>query len=929
MALCRRRLSEGYAFDLGDLEPRLYEGCDEYAGLLFGPLDLDFATCKSAKKFNVTHNFFALSEIDELQAHSDKEVNRAGDELELQDVGTYSSVAIANGQADAPDVWALEIDDVDGHAPVELHTWEAFQDQALSDDQCIAYLSECGTGVFDAAAKHWSDSANTTVLAQDVALRALCDAILGRSSLLFQWSPEKGSFVRPMEQIPVSGLSLACSGRFVNAMLDFGSQYRSLSELAAYVGTTELSCTALVAFKSCFASILDGIETYVTMNIDRVKSLLQLQAVVERPWQLVIILRRLMIALQTCVGDEEVISALSDEVHEILSCDKQFAAILRLMLAKVSAPWLERLTFDLRLRDGDAPIGINNFCHLNEIRPLDSSTISQARSPADWSLASFVGENDRALIQQTKLCLQLLRQHAPTQGLTSSAAMSYDMGLSAGGGLLTAREMLLEQSESFLQCSTLANDEARKASDPYYELLAEQSSTDQARPSADFSYQSLEVLDAEMSSPLTPISSRMDDLQFAVAAQMASQTPVTTNRDVIELADLHFDPLQQLRPVMQARQNDASTALLRYLFHSCQLQRHLDLQWQFHLIGNGDFAARLSEALFSLGTQPAVRKRGSRPTTGVVGLQLRGHEGQQWPPASSELQLTLMGLLSETYRDHAGKSSSPTDRTGLPNGLSFSVRELPEKDIERVLDAGSIYALDFLRLQYQPPAPLDTILTQKCMQAYDQIFRILLRLLRVLHVTTSLRQKFKTPGRSSLQRNGYVETSSLLFATEAHQFTTTLASHFMDVGIAAPWRIFCSALNSTESALRTDTFTANNAPRSLEDLRQAHEFCLETIRSSLFLRRKQERIRAGIEDVLTIILMCASALDREPKATFEVDLKHFKEALTKLLELLRLAVEKSSRSSTVDLASEEETTLVSILLARLDWNGFRSKSSPQ
>ena len=96
----------------------------------------------------------------------------------------------------------------------------------------------------------------------------------------------------------------------------------------------------------------------------------------------------------------------------------------------------------------------------------------------------------------------------------------------------------------------------------------------------------------------------------------------------------------------------------------------------------------------------------------VMGLRLGTTHEERWPPASSELQLTLMGILNETYgKAQASQDSRRANEQALPGALSFAIRQLPEAEIDQVLDPNSLYALDFLRLRYTIGAPLDAIMT--------------------------------------------------------------------------------------------------------------------------------------------------------------------------------------------------------------------------
>ena len=129
--------------------------------------------------------------------------------------------------------------------------------------------------------------------------------------------------------------------------------------------------------------------------------------------------------------------------------------------------------------------------------------------------------------------------------------------------------------------------------------------------------------------------------------------------------------------------------------------------------------------LFSTSDQSS--SEGRRKSQGKTGLRLQNRDA--WPPTTSELRLVLTGILSESFASDSyaarQRTASPEaqDR-GFSEAMSFAIRDLSDLELEKCRDADSIYALDFLRLQYKPPsALLDTILTLASQKKYDLIFK--------------------------------------------------------------------------------------------------------------------------------------------------------------------------------------------------------------
>jgi hypothetical protein len=165
----------------------------------------------------------------------------------------------------------------------------------------------------------------------------------------------------------------------------------------------------------------------------------------------------------------------------------------------------------------------------------------------------------------------------------------------------------------------------------------------------------------------------------------------------------------------------------------------------------------------------------------------------------------------------------------------------------------------------------------------------------------------------------------------AHHIISLLTSHFLDIGIEAPWRDFVASITEVEKALGEEDERRRGGKPSivgLDGLRHLHDQCLESIRTRLFLRRKHEKIRTGIETVFTAILNCAAALENDDFGVLESLCAEFQDRVAVILDLLRTAVKKSSRAKTDLDTAESETEAISFLLRRLDWNGFYRNDGP-
>ncbi|KAK8172668.1 LOW QUALITY PROTEIN: Spc98 family-domain-containing protein [Phyllosticta citrichinensis] len=309
---------------------------------------------------------------------------------------------------------------------------------------------------------------------------------------------------------------------------------------------------------------------------------------------------------------------------------------------------------------------------------------------------------------------------------------------------------------------------------------------------------------------------------------------------------------------------------------SHNLRLHISIQRQYQLLGDGVFMSRLTSALFSPDLEIAERRRGTVRTGAPMGLKL-GSRSTNWPPASSELRLALMGVLSESYqssslyhrwqqqqqRQNSHQAKHPRETPDLPGNLSFAIRVLQPAEIDQVMDPHSLYALDFLRLQYTPPAPLHIVLTPPILDKYDQCFRLLLRLARMLFVVTHQLPRpssFRTT--TSASDGSSADATAALFRLEAHHFVTAVSAHFFVDGVADAWARFEADLDAVERRIATTSSTTTTPAAvvgldGLEALRAAHDAVLDSILFALLLRRRQRPVMQLLEAIFDAVLAFA------------------------------------------------------------------------
>jgi hypothetical protein len=817
-----------------------------------------------------------------------------------------------NEHLDEHDVWNFDAEPSQSPVGPRLHTWEAFQ---LKQDRPPhpAYFSEAGAGAFNAVFQQREQSAG--IIQHDVTLRACCSLILGRSSVLFQWNPAKRSFISTLQRVSLPGMSLLGSQQLLQRFLDTGTTFRELCAFVAQPNTRV--CTAMVALRRSITAVLDYLERHLCEQIVCVRSLLQLQQVIDRPLSILRHLHKFLRKLRRDLTDEELISTLSDEVTQLAESGSTLTGMMSEILSGASMPWLQRMAEDVGL---SASMRGSN-CAL----PTDG-TASTASDPMPE--ASFLAIEDTRNLSSVRRSIRLLRQHVPDHPLADphSAALGLDVVQTASGRdlailLQRADEYKLQMTEEMMRhCQGI-----RWLKKPA-PLPPNEDSSSTFGSEGPFALSALEDIamlgdEMEVTNPSeTPV---YHSLQKAVEAIFESSTGQPDNISVGDFSDVLFP----LRPFVDTQALLVNGAVAEYLFNKYKLLDHLELHRSYHLFGNGDFVTRLATALFSDDVQTAERKRGNIPTSETMGLRLGSRESQRWPPASSELRLTLLNVLSDSY---VSTDAQQQGTAQLPGGLSFAIRELSDAEIDRVMDPTSIYALDFLRLQYTPPSPLADIFTPAIVQHYDSIFRTLLVHVRVLHATSQLSALCnKTQIRKSF-RNASRETLTLRrFAWKARHFSTTIFSHFTDTVIASSWKDFSLQMIALQPKAQEASEQPQAQPTDLPSLTASHESYLSSIRNKLFLRHKHAAIRLAVEELAGIIVKTtAGAL--HPSETERSSLAEQEERFDilsdELIGLLRGVASKISREQRdwqqqQSSASSSESEAAKLLLARLSWRG--------
>ena len=797
------------------------------------------------------------------------------------------------------------------------------------------YISEGGPQVFDAALATAAETTRNGDLSTDPGrviqsgplLSCLFQLGLGRESILYSYDQNLRSFQPRLKDGRMTGYSLETFKSLSDSFVDYGNKTKELRSFIDRTQASSGSFPALIALAGSFSSLLNTLHVQIGEASEAAHTLLKLQSLFERPGQILTLLSDLGRKLGKTQTDEELLSKLYDIV-----LDSEHSAIwIRVLLFRVltfaSKPWLESAGGWLGLKAYSVPgawARCPKFVNVTE----EAQRVEYDLQPQ--AIPSFFAGEDARILFETGRSLRLLEAHRPEHPLVEAASFC------------------LEEIPTLEWCSTWVDVEKIQTKAEEYEskLLKAVSDFDSHGRSKSLRHKDLDdhrryqfeitglsedtskayisASIAAFEKPLPRLDTGLDSGPLYAYDNHKSSTFDTLDEETFS-PPVSLLPVLSFNPLISIQAHLINRACLRLLFKEHKLRSHFSLLHRYSLFGDGVFASRLSHALFDPELPTAERHRG-RSRAGISGLKLGSRD--TWPPASSELRLALMGILTESYHD-IGQLERPWLFYGeLPGGLSFAVRDMSEEELKRCMDPNSIEALDFLRLQYSPPPPLNALITQDSLLKYDAVFKLLLRTVRMLFVVNQLFQDTKDCGA----RSDYL---SQRFRIESHHFTLAIAGYFFD-GVKASWGILESKLKDVERALD------GNGPESLADLRDFHEQILDRMMFTLILRKRQVQVMKLLEEIFSLILQFAKHIRSKACGLSEVadsmsDIRQiydkFKKKVRVLISVCRGLSERRGQGGTMthepfqdmsrsDGTSEDGGNTMGQLLLKLEMNGF-------
>jgi Gamma tubulin complex component C-terminal/Gamma tubulin complex component N-terminal len=719
----------------------------------------------------------------------------------------------------------------------QLVNWDTFLDP--KDEKArSAYLSEAGPAVFDAVLTTEAQCTNTilaTVVGQHGDfLRSLFELGLGRESLLYQYDDTLSSFISATGNFGLSGISFELRGAVLQNVLQMGNCVRGLQAFVAEPKFNPLS----VALGSAVSTIFYAMEFELQASKTNIQSILQIEDIFSRPKCLVHTLQNLVKIVRTTECAKDSIIKLMHESERLCSQYVWQAPLLHNILGRVSAPWISAVETEAGLRK------LPPCSEAGTLLSADSSKNQQRLGDRDGETALTQIEE---VATDSRRCLDILQaQQADHPLLKPSTGSPSGLAWQVSWEGIAHVQMKANEYEKALQKAVIEyscgnSTEAHHSGD----TAADHASPDEDNVPLLIDLDTPDVLNRCLGED--PSSTESSLSQLASMALTADDQLLEASGQADLSPPLSHSFSLSLLPLLNSQSRLLSFSTLNLLFTTYSLGTHLSVQHRFQLLTDGPFASRLSRALFDPDQSTG---EGRRTSDGATGLRLQARHS--WPPASSELRLVLMGILSESY--HPAVDPRGYNGDDLPGNLSFAIRDLSAEELDKCRDASNIEALDFLRLQYKPPPVLDIVITQSSLKKYDKVFKYMLRLLRMQAVAQSLL-------RDATGRNGRLDRHSQRYRIEIHRFIFTLAEYSSSDIIGVEWSRFQKHIENIEGAIMRGDYEGTLAMAgSLSRLEQAHEHVLDRIIRALFLSRRHTQAKEVMESIFGLILRVAAII---------------------------------------------------------------------
>ncbi|KAG0637074.1 Spc98 family-domain-containing protein [Tuber brumale] len=885
-----------------------------------------------------------------------------GSPTEVDSIASTAGEAVKQESSDtSEDIW-LQPGSSDPPVNPQFQTWESFL-SAGANNPVNPYLSEAGPQVFDAVLTEYMDGPEeiTEVVRTDVFCTCLLHLGLGRSSVLFTYNRKKAEFLPIKPRLRISGCTAGTVDSIIKSFADCGKKIKQLQKFVDDIGNDSRAVTpSIIALADCTTAMVESIQQRLSVDPTTISSVLHLHSLMREPSLIIDTFHQIISQTAGISDDSRLLTTLFEVVQQEQHRSGWLKPLLMETLARVTRPWLESIEewIGLGRPAGGEGIGFKGSVERGFFVKVEEETYVDERG-AEHTNRNFIfdkakvpsfmsAESGESLFESGK-SLRFLQKFHPNHPLSRPGAVE------------GVRAPILEWKFSWEDLNNLQSQatsyerELRSAVNKYSAhgsmATAFMAGNYQSAPGDIEAFEtfgkSKEEIGAMIDKSVSTMNSSLPPIEHLYKEDLLRTLVLKISRLELNPGPGHdhltaFAPPISITPVLSfshifaVQAKIINTACLNMFFKGHKVREHLSLLRKFELFGDGVYSSRLSHALFGDELDGTEKRGGVHRTGGTMGLKLGSRDS--WPPASSELRLALMGVLDESFDNtqtkggihHAGKDGD------LPGGLSFGVRDMTMEELERCMDPNGLEALDFLKLQYKPPSPLDAIITTTALYQYDRLFKLLLRVLRMLFVVNKL-------FRDATSRGSHwhtVDPVAQKFRIEARHFVDAVCSYMFETGVGSTWRKFEDKLQDIERKL--DSHDSDLGAEGIERLRVCHESILDRIMFATLSRKRQAPVMKLMEDIFTSILTFAKyshakAIGARTSGDEEIPALYtgFKRRVGIFISVCRGLSEKrgygdgmkdSEGRRAVDAifgaGSKEEGNLLSMLLLRLEMTEY-------
>ena len=769
----------------------------------------------------------------------------------------------------------------------------------FSNDNVQHYSSEPRPDVIDAILSlqrskpevFGSEQSEGQTLQSEPVFAILVNLILGLESTLFRYNAGKQRFESRHGGARMSGYSPETLKSLTASCIAFANRLKGLQVMVEGIYTASNGSRSQIAVACYLSNFLIMLEASLSQSSTAVHSPPQLQELIREPNLLLKCLEDLILQIRNAKEDEEIVSILygfAKQSNHSTSVHNQLLGILH----HGAAPWLSTLSNWLGIAtngpspDDDIPASV--------LKEADSDERGRGETKQVYEfdvtvLPSFIDSSDGEAMFEVGQGLRLLRAHKPEHPLVHFESQAFEapaLAMQFSWYDIERVEAQAKKYEANVVAAIKVFDVGRRpASSKSKSINKGIPNSDHCKPTSDVTPEA--YIAASIKEIETPLPDLLGQKQNnALDAVRASLSQSTVNVDP-EQGTSFGPPLSRIpslsfSPIVSAQARLINQSTLRSLFKDHGLRSHLLLQYRYRMLGDSVFASNLSHALFDA----------DNPRLGLPGLRLGSL-------ASSEFRLVLMGILSDSY--HKTDISAIHGPRDLPGGLSFAIRAISETELQEGLDPDSISALDFLRLQYKPPSPIDTIISPTSLEKYDTTFKLLLRLNRMMYAVAH----FSRPKRSS-------HPVHQRFKIEAHHFVSCVCSYLFE-NVTSIWSAFSWKLDKLER--RIERYEIGEHDR-LSRVRDMHEGMLEEMMVALSLRKRHVIMMEPLEEIFGIVLSFAKNEDVGKDMNDEYE--RFRKKVLLFVEICREMSERKALPN-ANLVEDEG---IGRLLLKLEISGY-------